>query len=1262
MAADSSRLKSSQSDSSPQGLSLETSPSSEGSSHVSGLWEFWIDRGGTFTDLVAMTPSGKQLAYKLLSVNPDHYEDAAIEGIKRLLSKHPDEGRDIRQVKMGTTVATNALLERKGEPVLLMISRGLEDQLEIGYQTRPDIFAVHIDLASPLYDKVVPVAERILADGTIDLPLDEETVVVQLQEAREQGYRSIAVALMHAYRYPQHEQTVGQIAREMGFEQVSLSHEISPLIKMVPRGQTTVADAYLTPVLKSYVDKVEQQLRQICPTARLEFMQSNGGLTDAEAFQGKDAVLSGPAGGVVGMVKTAAADGFERLIGFDMGGTSTDVSHFAGELERETETLVAGARLRVPMMNIHTVAAGGGSIVHFTDGRLQVGPESAGAFPGPACYRNGGPLTVTDCNLLLGKLQADHFPAIFGPQQNQPLDLASVTTEFEQLAEQVSNLTGHNYCAASLAEAFIAIAVDSMASAAQKISVQRGYDVRDYVLSAFGGAGAQHACLVAQAMGMRRVYLHPMAGVLSAFGIGLADRRWVAEQALALELTTAEESVAGGQPRIAACLEHLAKQSPLQTAERESRERVYLRYQGADTQLLVDLAPAEHMRYAFEAQHQQLFGFYQPEAQVWIDAVQLEHVVVGRALEESESNKAPITHAEFTTACRSSVDIYLAGERRPASVLRREALPAGFSEPGPMLITEPNSTLIVEPGWRCSLLSSGALLLETEASSSVQNSTGSVASTHGDAAKRDPMQLEIFNHLFMSVAEQMGRVLERTASSVNIKERLDFSCALFDANGELVANAPHIPVHLGSMSESVQVVMKDYPSLNAGDALVLNTPYNGGTHLPDVTVVRPVFITAGEQNGGSDSRPVKADFYVAARGHHADIGGVSPGSMPANSTHIEEEGVLLESVMLVKQGEFQQESIVELLTSAKYPARNPAQNLADLRAQLAACATGEQELERLCKRYGLATVRAYMAHVQDNAEETLRQCLAELHSGDYHTEMDDGSQIQVRISVDNTERRAVVDFSGTGYRPEQPLHPGNFNAPESVVRAAVLYSFRALVARPIPLNAGFFRALDIRVPQGSMIAPQYPAAVVSGNVETAQYLVDTIMGALGLMAGSQGTNNNFTFGNQTHQYYETICGGAGASAEGPGASGVHTHMTNSRLTDPEVLEQRFPVVLEHFHLRPLSGGKGQHAGGDGVERHIRFLEPMTANIISGHRRVQPNGLSGGGNGQTGVNFVIRKAGRDEPEMEWLDGCARVELAAGDVFCIHTPGGGGFGNG
>jgi 5-oxoprolinase (ATP-hydrolysing) len=1299
-------------------------------------WQFWMDRGGTFTDIVAKKPDGSLVTHKLLSENPAHYKDAAIQGIRELLGLSADQALPIEmidEVKMGTTVATNALLERKGEPTLLVTSHGLGDVLKIGYQTRPDIFALDIILPEQLYVGVEEASERLLADGTIDRPLDEEGLAVRLKVWRKQGIESIAIAFAHGYRFPEHEKAVGRLARALGFKQVSLSHEVSPLVKLVPRGDTTVVDAYLSPILRRYVEQVDSQLsHRDIPLNQLSdnvavnndlriplyFMQSNGGLVDAHKFRGKDAILSGPAGGVVGMVETASNDGFERIIGFDMGGTSTDVAHFNAsylgsdkgesakaktehgvrEYEREFETQVAGVRLRAPMMNIHTVAAGGGSIVKFADGRFQVGPESAGAFPGPACYRNGGPLTITDCNLLLGKVKAEYFPECFGPKRNQGLDYAGIKQQFDQLANDINTESVVCYSAEEIAQGFLTIAIESMANAVKKISLQRGYDVGNYVLNAFGGAGAQHACLVAESLGMKQVYLHPFAGVLSAYGIGLANERWLGEESLQLEIFNIASSHAVSSNALKSCevldqiklrqrrLQQQAGASISQalhnkTSRSHTRRkiqdfwRIHIKYKGTDTPLLLtlpnnlDLAKVVE---EFHQLHQQTFGFSNPERTLILEALQLERVAAERDAKDRDETQeykqdpytgelTAIAHSDMTCNVKSCANGNMKSDHKTLTVpvYRREQLPKNVEIRGPALIAENNSTIVIEPSWVGIVIESGALVLTYQAVTAVAENTerDSHSKSELKLSRPDAIQLEVFNNLFMFVAEQMGFVLEKTAASVNIKERLDFSCALFDNKGELVANAPHIPVHLGSMSESIKVVINSNPNMKPGDAFVLNTPYNGGTHLPDITIVKPVFIKTSDDNQ-------VADFYVAARGHHADVGGITPGSMPARSQHINEEGILLDNLCLVKEGEFQTEMITLALSDHEFPARNIEQNIADLKAQLAACEKGAQELVRLSRQYGLNTLHAYMGHVQDNAENTLKECLKNLNSGAFEYGMDDGSLIKVDIIVDQINGRAKVDFTGTSDQ-----HDGNFNAPTSVTKAAVLYVFRCLVAKAMPLNSGFFRALDIIVPAGSMLAPQYPAAVVSGNVETAQYIVDALLGALGIMAASQGTNNNFTFGDDEFQYYETLCGGAGATYTHKGASGVHTHMTNSRLTDVEILEQRFPVMLEHFAIRPCSGGSGEYKGGDGIERHIRFLKPMSATIISGHRQVPTFGMAGGGFGKVGMNFIqrfvpypqgIATLEKNQFKLEFLEGCTDIQMNKEDVFCIHTPGGGGYG--
>ena len=1199
-------------------------------------WQFWIDRGGTFTDIVARTPAGSVLTHKLLSDNPRHYDDAAIEGIKRLIATDPEAGV-VEAVRMGTTVATNALLEREGERTVFVTTRGFKDALRIGYQNRPNLFTLDIVLPEMLYESVIEVDERVGPRGEVLVPLDEAAVEVELAAARARGVEAVAIVLMHGYRYSGHEAKVGEIARRLGFSQVSVSHEVSPLMKLVARGDTTVVDAYLSPILRSYVEHVEEQLGSISEVSAgerapaLMFMQSNGGLTDAHQFRGKDALLSGPAGGVVGMVRTGEAAGFERLIGFDMGGTSTDVSHYAGELERTYETEVAGVRVRAPMMLIHTVAAGGGSILHFDGSRLTVGPDSAGADPGPACYGNGGPLTITDCNVMLGKLQADLFPRVFGPAGDGSLDVARTAELFSELSERIESDTGRPQSAHAVADGFLQIAVENMANAIKKISVQRGYDVTEYTLACYGGAAGQHACLVADSLGIERVLMHPYAGVLSAFGIGLADVRVVREQAVeaALDERVLDEAEADFTALAADAVGAVRRQGV--TDDRITVERrLYLRYRGSDTALEVPSGDHAAVVAAFEGTHLARFGFVSSETPLDVESIQVE--AVGASMEvplgvEPAAGGAPAPLGAYET--------YMDGRSLSTPFYEREAVPPDHPISGPAVIIEANSTIVVEPGWQAAVTAAGDVVLERVVPRPRTVSVGTDA---------DPVMLEIFNNLFMNIAEQMGLVLENTAASVNIKERLDFSCALFDPRGELIANAPHMPVHLGSMSESIKSIIRDRGSqagMAPGDAYVMNAPYNGGTHLPDITVIKPVFDDDGES----------VIFYVASRGHHADIGGSTPGSGPADSTTVDEEGVLMDNVTLVSEGRFLEENLRRVLASGPYPARSPDDNVADLKAQVAACEKGAAELRRVIDHYGLDVVHAYMIHVQDNAEESVRRVIDALVDSSFAYEMDDGSRIAVSIEVDGAGRSAKVDFTGTS-----GVHPGNYNAPSAISYAAVLYVFRCLVDADIPLNEGCLKPIDIALPKPSMLDPVYPAAVIAGNVETSQQIVDTIFGALGVVAASQGTMNNFIWGNERYQYYETICGGAGATATSDGASAVHTHMTNSRLTDPEVLEWRFPVILESFEVRRGSGGPGRKRGGDGTVRRVRFGEDMTANILSSRRVVFPFGASGGGPGARGRNYVERVDGT----IEEVAGNARVEVAAGDVFVIETPGGGGYG--
>jgi len=1195
-------------------------------------WQFWIDRGGTFTDVVARAPDGSLQARKLLSENPEHYRDAALQGIRETLgvdTNDPIPAERIASVKMGTTVATNALLERKGDRTVLVITEGLGDALRIGYQNRPKLFVRHIELPEMLYERVIEAPERLLADGTVRKELDEETVRRGLQDAYDAGIRAAAVILMHGYRYPAHEARIGAIAREIGFTQVSVSHEVSPLMKLVSRGDTTVVDAYLSPILRRYIDGLAGELGG----TRLMFMQSSGGLARADFFQGKDSILSGPAGGVVGAVRTSERADQPRIIGFDMGGTSTDVSHYDGEFERAFETEVAGVRMRAPMMAIHTVAAGGGSILHFDGSRYRVGPDSAGANPGPACYRRGGPLTVTDANVCVGKLQPDSFPAVFGPNADQPIDADIVRQRFEDLAKEIEAATGDKRSAQEVANGFIAIAVENMANAIKKISIQRGYDVTDYTLCCFGGAGAQHACLVADALGMTKVIIHPLAGLLSAYGMGLADTTSMRERAV--EAALDDDQVSALQTAVAEleeeALAELAGQAIL--ADRiDVLRQVHLRYEGSDTPLIVDFDDAAGMRAQFETVHRQRFGFAAPDKPLIVEAVAVEGR--GRAEDSKAFLQDAVADAGPLPAPGSTVTVHTTEGTHDTPIYYRAHVPADTPVPGPAIITEPNSTIVIEPGWQAVLNERAELLLTRVVAKERAHAIGTAV---------DPVMLEIFNNLFMSIAEQMGSTLQNTASSVNIKERLDFSCAVFDATGNLVANAPHMPVHLGSMSESIKTVIRERgDTIKQGDVYVLNAPYNGGTHLPDVTVITPVF----DEDTGA------LLFFTGSRGHQADIGGISPGSMPPDSTTIDQEGILIDNFTLVDGGHLREAEMLALLNSGPYPARNPAQNMADLKAQVAACEKGVQELRRMVDHFGLDVVQAYMGHVQDNAEESVRRVIDRLHDGKFVYPFDDGFELRVAITVNHEARSLKIDFTGTSGQ-----HPGNYNAPRAVTMAAVLYVFRMLVDDDIPLNQGCLKPIEIIIPDGSMLDSSYPAAVVAGNVETSQNLTDTLIGALGVMGAAQGTMNNFTFGNARYQYYETVSGGSGAGPGFDGTAAVQVHMTNTRLTDPEVLEWRYPVMLDSHRIRPGSGGPGQWTGGDGTIRRIRFLEPMTAGVLASHRVVPPFGAAGGEPGQCGRNWVERADGtRDESSS----GRWEVEMNAEDVFVIQTPTGGGFG--
>ena len=1199
-------------------------------------WDFWVDRGGTFTDIVARDPSGVLHTRKLLSENPEQYEDAALHGIRGFLglgatAKIPAEL--VNSVKMGTTVATNALLERKGDPLVLVTTRGLRDQLRLAYQARPKLFDREIIRPEMLYSEVIEADERVRASGAIEAPLDAPALEAALRQSYERGIRACAIVFVHGYRHHAHEAKAAEIARKVGFTQVSVSHEVSPLMKMVSRGDTTVVDAYLTPILRRYIDRVAGAFEGDT-SGKLMFMQSSGGLTDAQAFQGKDAILSGPAGGVVGCVRTSQIAGKEQVIGFDMGGTSSDVCHFNGDFERVLNTEVAGVRITAPMMNIHTVAAGGGSLLTYDNNRMQVGPESAGANPGPVCYGRGGVLAVTDANVMAGKLRPEFFPAIFGPEADQPLDIAATKAAFEALAQEVGRAPEE------VADGFLRIAVENMANAIKKISVQRGYDVTEYCLTVFGGAGAQHACAIADTLGMTTCLIHPMASLLSAYGMGLADIR--ASRAQAMEAELSPES----RLEAAAMLDGLGVQALAEVevqgvaeADIALQTTLHLKVKGTDTSIPVAFDDEAAMRAAFTSAHKARFGFSPGDSPLVIENVSVE--AIGTATDLSEPAFDSVSRAEdYPTALTAPV--YLSGEWVDARFVKREDMQPGDTLTGPAVLVEPHTSIAIEPGWRARITAHNHVELRRYEAKARDNAIGT---------KADPVMLEVFNNLYMSIAEQMGAVLENTAASVTIKERLDFSCAVFDAEGELIANAPHMPVHLGSMGASVQAVIAQNPDMNPGDVYVLNAPYNGGTHLPDITVVTPVFDDAGQE----------VLFYTSARGHHTDVGGLTPGSMPPDSRSIHDEGALIDNWKLVDKGHFREAETRALLLSAKYPVRAPDINMADLKAQVASCEKGAQELRKMVGHFGLEVVQAYMKHVQNNAEECVRRAITTLKDAEYTYKMDpdfDGQprEIKVKISVDKDARTATIDFTGTTGQLAT-----NYNAPEPVTRAAVLYVFRLLVDDNIPMNEGVMKPLNVVLPKGTMLSPQYPAAVIAGNVETSQAVTSALLLALGVQAAAQSTMNNTTWGNDKYQYYETICGGSGAGKRHDGTghngtSGVHTHMTNSRLTDPEVLEWRYPVLLEEFSIREGSGGKGKFTGGCGVTRRIRFLEDMTVAVLSGHRVVPPPGLEGGEPGGLGRTRIVRADG----SIEELASADKREMHAGDTYWLETPGGGGYG--
>ena len=1196
-------------------------------------WQFWIDRGGTFTDIVALRPDGQIAAAKLLSENPNQYDDAAAEGIRRAISgwnAGESEVASIEAVKMGTTVATNALLERQGSPTALVVTSGFGDSLAIGYQNRPDIFALNIVKPAPLYQRVIEAQERLDASGVVLTPLNEADVTTALEQCVSDGISSVAICLVHGYRFPAHEERIAEIARGAGFEQVSVSHDVEPLIKFVSRAETTLADAYLTPVLNNYINSLKRALAKVAKPRRLLFMQSNGGLALAENFRGKDSILSGPAAGVVGMVETATAAGFGKLIGFDMGGTSTDVSAYSGEYERSNDSEVAGVRLRAPMMRIHTIAAGGGSHLRYSDSRYQVGPDSAGANPGPVCYRRGGPLTVTDANVLLGRIPIDYFPSIFGSGANMPLDRDVVRSQFEELAAKISEDGGVKASPESVAAGFLTVAVENMANAIRKITIERGEDVRDFTLCCFGGAAGQHACQVADVLGIETIWLHPMAGVLSAYGMGLSNIRVEQQQSIDAEFSTdGLDQLKGPVAKLVnTCDEMLAGQQ-VPEDNRQFETRVGLRVAGSDTILNVKLGSPKEMTEAFQFAYRRRFGAGSGSDELIIATIRVEATGSEHVFHDPEIEAGAAPSPAGTEA------VWVGNGWLDIPVFKRGELGSGSEIDGPAIVAEKNSTTVIDPGWSGRINDKGHLILERR--DDVESESDDSASD----ARPDPVRLEVFNNLFMHIAEQMGVVLQNTAISVNIRERLDFSCALFDSEGRLVSNAPHMPVHLGSMGDSVRTVIEARgDDLSPGDSIMLNSPYAGGTHLPDVTIVTPYFANA--------EQPL---FFFASRAHHADIGGITPGSMPAESRHIDDEGVLIDDFALVRGGEFQKTAVRELLLGAKYPARDADKNIADMQAQLAANQQGIRQLEKAIERYGLETVQQYLQFVRENAAASVRRLLSSLKDGSFGYELDSGEYVKVAVTVDHKNREATVDFTGTSLQSDN-----NFNAPSAVARAAVLYVFRSLIAEEIPMNEGCLEPLNIIIPDGSLLSPVYPAAVVAGNVETSQCVTDALFGALNVLAASQGTMNNLSFGNDNFQYYETIAGGAGAGPGFHGADAVQTHMTNSRLTDPEVLEQTFPVMLESFSIRMGSGGRGRWHGGNGTVRKIRFLEPVEASILSNHRRIAPFGLEGGQPGQTGRNIVEYESN----EREELGATATVKLGKGACLIIETPGGGGYG--
>ena len=1193
-------------------------------------WRFWVDRGGTFTDVVARLPDGRLDALKLLSAVPGRYDDATLSGIQALLRRHDAVDARIERVRVGTTVATNALLERRGARTLLVTTAGLGDALAIGTQERPQLFRRHIELPTPLYERVVEARERLDADGGVLEALDEASLSGLLAAARRDGLESVAIVFLHAWRHPAHEQAAARLARQAGFTTVVVSHEVAPLEGYVARGQTTVAEAFLAPLITRYVATLEQGLCALGTGIGLELMQSHGGLAPAAAFRGTNGVLSGPAGGLVGMVQTGRGAGFDRLIGFDMGGTSTDVSLYDGAYPRRVELSIGGVRLAVPALDVHTVAAGGGSLLRFEAGRLAVGPGSAGAVPGPASYGRGGGLALTDCHVLLGRLRPQCLPSVFGASGDQPLDADVVRRQFSALAKQIAAATGEAYTSETTAEGFLTVAIDTIANAIKHVSLKEGQDPAQFALSCFGGAAGQVACRVAEALDVATIIIHPLAGVLSAVGIGLAEPRVVRRGTLGRALDAAGVAAAEALADTVAAEARPALGDGPEAARRTLAE---LRLADSEVALPVDLADPAAMRAAFLAAYARRFGYAPPaDAPLLIAAVSIELVGAG----DRAQLRAPDIAASATAA--RAVPMWVDGAWRDVALIERAALAAGARLAGPAIVVDPTATTVIEAGWTAEHRAGGELVL-TRLAPRLRRAP--------DPRRADPVLLEVFAGLYAHVAEQMGAVLRQTASSVNIRERLDYSCALFDAGGRLIANAPHMPVHLGSMGASVRAVMARHgDGIRAGDAFLVNSPYAGGTHLPDLTVVSPVH---------ADGSATPA-FWVASRAHHADVGGITPGSMPPFSHRIDEEGALFDGERIVAGGRFDEALVRTHLQAGPWPARNVTRNLADLAAQLAANARGAEELARLTRLHGTELVTAYMGHVCANAEARVRSALRGLAIAGrpavrHERELDGGERLVVTLAVDAGTGTARIDFTGTSMQS-----PNNFNAPRAVCTAAVLYVLRTLVDTDIPLNEGCLAPLELVIPPGSMLDPRPPAAVVAGNVETSQCIVDLLYGALGVLADSQGTMNNLTFGDALCQYYETIAGGAGAGPDFDGASGVQTHMTNSRLTDPEVFESRLPVLLREFRYRRGSGGTGRQRGGDGLVRRIEFRRSLEVAILSNHRRIAPRGLDGGGDGARGRTTILRVDGTRES----LAATAAATVAAGDQILVETPGGAGYG--